>query len=97
MLIRIVRMTFQEDNVDDFLKVFEASKEKIKGFEGCEHLELHKDYHAPNIFSTYSIWVNDAALDNYRHSELFKGVWKQTKPLFKEKPVAFSNRRHIVV
>ncbi len=90
-------MTFQEKKVDDFLKVFEASKEKIKGFTGCTHLELHRDYHAPNIFSTYSIWENDEALDNYRHSELFESVWAQTKVLFKEKPVAFSNRRHIMV
>lgn len=97
MLIRVVRMTFQDDKVNDFLKVFEESKEKIRSFDGCQHLELHKDYHAPNIYSTYSIWENDQALDNYRHSNLFKGVWAQTKVLFKEKPVAFSNRRHIVV
>lgn len=90
-------MTFQDDKVNDFLKVFEESKEKIRSFDGCQHLELHKDYHAPNIYSTYSIWENDQALDSYRHSELFKGVWAQTKVLFKEKPVSFSNRRHIVV
>jgi len=91
MLIRIVRMTFQEDKVEDFLKVFNESKHKIAGFEGCEHLELHKDYHKPNIFSTYSFWKNDKALDNYRHSDLFKSVWAKTKVLFADKPVAFSN------
>lgn len=92
MLIRIVRMTFQDDKVEDFLKVFEASKNKIRAFEGCKHLELHRDYSKPNVFSTYSHWEDDKALDGYRHSKLFKGVWAQTKPLFSAKPIAFSNK-----
>lgn len=90
-------MTFREDEVDNFLEVFNDSKRKIKNFEGCQHLELLKDYHQPNIFSTYSIWENDLALDAYRHSELFKEVWKQTKALFKEKPIAFSSEKYIEV
>ncbi|MTI38222.1 putative quinol monooxygenase [Fulvivirga lutimaris] len=97
MLIRIVRMTFQEDKVEDFLKVFEESKEKIRHFPGCSHLELLKDYNHDNIFSTYSYWEDDEALNNYRFSELFKGVWSKTKPLFKEKPVAFSSKKYIEV
>jgi len=85
-------MTFQEDKTEDFLKVFNESKNKIRGFEGCKHLELHQDYHKPNVFSTFSIWEDDKALDGYRHSDLFKGVWANTKVLFAEKPVAFSNK-----
>ncbi len=88
-------MTFQEDRVDDFLKVFDESKEKIRNFPGCSHLELLKDYHNPAIYSTYSYWEDDNALDNYRHSELFKGVWASTKVLFAEKPVAFSSQKYI--
>lgn len=97
MLIRIVRMTFQEDKVEDFLEVFNQSKDRIRAFEGCEHLELHKDFHADHIFSTYSIWRDDQCLDNYRHSDLFKGVWKETKALFSEKPIAFSNEKYMEV
>lgn len=97
MLIRIVRMTFREDEVDNFIQVFNDSKLKIRNFKGCQHLELLKDYHKPNIFSTYSMWENDQALDAYRHSELFGAVWKQTKALFKEKPVAFSSEKYIEV
>ncbi|MTI19716.1 antibiotic biosynthesis monooxygenase [Fulvivirga sp. RKSG066] len=93
MLVRIVRMTFKADKVDDFLKVFEESKHKIRAFDGCRHLELHRDYHKKNVFSTYSHWIDDAALDGYRHSDLFKGVWAQTKALFDEKPIAFSNQK----
>jgi heme-degrading monooxygenase HmoA len=90
-------MTFRPDEVENFLRVFESSKHKIRGFEGCNHLELLKDYTAPDIFSTYSIWDNEEALNRYRHSDLFKAVWAETKPLFSEKPVAFSSKKYIVV
>lgn len=90
MLVRVVRMTFQENKVDEFLALFQATKQQIRHFEGCQHLELLRDYHHQNIYSTYSHWVDDQALDDYRHSELFRSVWGQTKPLFKEKPIAFS-------
>jgi quinol monooxygenase YgiN len=86
-------MTFEERNVKEFLEIFEESKQSIKGFEGCLHLELLQDYHLPNVFLTYSHWENDGALDNYRHSDLFEKVWAKTKPLFSDKPVAFSSQR----
>lgn len=90
-------MTFEPESVEAFLQVFDTSKEKIRNFPGCQHLELHKDYNADNIFSTYSIWENEEALNAYRHSDLFKSVWAQTKPKFSEKPVAFSSKKHIEV
>lgn len=90
-------MSFKKESVKDFLKVFDESKNKIRNFPGCNHLELLKDYHDPTIFSTYSIWEDDKALDNYRHSELFKGVWAETKALFKDKPQAFSSEKYIEV
>ena len=96
-LIRIVRMTFQEDQVNTFLEVFNQSKSKIRHFEGCTHLTLMQDYHKPNIFTTYSHWEDDQALDNYRHSDLFKSVWKETKKLFDDKPLAFSLKKFMEV
>ena len=90
MLIRIVRMTFQEDKVEAFLENFEKIKNKIRGFDGCEHLELWRDANDPNIFVTYSHWQSEEHLNAYRHSELFKGVWTYTKPLFAAKTSAFS-------
>ena len=97
MLIRIVRMTFKEDSVDEFLAIFEESKNKIKTFPGCHYLELHRDYDRANIFITYSKWEDDNALNDYRKSELFGEVWERTKRLFSEPPVAFSNREVEVV
>jgi len=92
MLIRIVRMTFRVDKVEEFKNIFNSKKQNIRTFPGCNHLELHQDYHSENIFSTYSHWDNEEALDNYRKSELFKEVWEQTKSLFLEPPLAFSSK-----
>ncbi|GAB4335608.1 MAG: antibiotic biosynthesis monooxygenase [Flammeovirgaceae bacterium] len=90
MLIRIVRMTFQTEKVQDFLEIFENSKEKIRAFEGCQHLELLQDKNAPNVFMTYSYWNDENALEKYRQSELFQTTWNRTKALFSDKPMAFS-------
>lgn len=97
MLIRIVRMTFRPEEVDAFLQLFEETKERIRHFEGCSHLELLKDYNEDNIFSTYSKWENEECMNAYRHSELFKEVWKQTKAKFADKPIAFSSKEFIQV
>ena len=97
MLIRTVRMTFRAEEVDNFLALFEASKNKIRKFEGCQHLELLKDYNQSNIFSTYSIWESEAALNDYRNSALFAEVWRETKAKFEAKPIAFSSKKFIEV
>lgn len=89
-LIRIVRMTFQENKVADFLEIFESSKDKIAAMPGCNSVTLLQDYNESHIFSTYSIWDSEDDLNNYRKSELFGGVWKATKKLFADKPLAFS-------
>ena len=86
-------MTFQPEKVDDFLKIFNDSKTKIRGFEGCRHLELWQDHCQTHIFTTYSFWEDEQALNQYRDSELFKEVWGHTKVLFAEKPRAYSQKK----
>ncbi|MFC5191991.1 putative quinol monooxygenase [Algoriphagus aquatilis] len=93
MLIRIVRMTFRPEEVEAFLKNFEANKLSIRNSPGCKHLELWQDDHEKNIFMTYSHWESEEALNKYRDSELFKSVWSFTKALFAEKPQAFSTKK----
>lgn len=90
MIIRIVKMTFDPARVSEFVKVFDASKERIRNFEGCSHLKLLNDINSPNIFFTYSHWESEDHLNAYRDSELFKTTWAQTKVLFAEKPEAWS-------
>lgn len=90
MFVRIVKMGFQEDKIDQFMDNFEENKGKIRGFEGCEFLELYRDKHNTNRFFTYSYWKDEESLEKYRNSDLFKNVWAQTKVLFNEKPEAWS-------
>ena len=90
MFVRIVKMSFEASNINIFLKLFNSKKEYIRNFAGCRFLELYRDKTNPNVFFTYSYWENENDLENYRHSELFKGVWAKTKPLFNAKPEAWS-------
>lgn len=97
MLIRLVKMTFAPEHVEQFRQVFNDSKERIRAFEGVNHLELWNDKDHPNIFFTYSIWDNAECLERYRRSELFKSVWSRTKVLFSDRPQAWSNHREVVL
>ena len=91
MLIRTVRMTFHPARVPDFLALFAGARPKIAAQPGCRHLALWRDARYPNIFTTYSLWDDAAALDAYRHSELFRTTWAETKPLFAARPAAHSH------
>lgn len=90
MILRIVQMTFREEETQNFLTLFNERKELIRGFEGCNHLELWQDAKQSNIYFTYSIWDSEEHLDHYRFSELFKDTWAKTKALFADKPKAWS-------
>jgi len=89
-LIRIVKLTFAADRVNDFLKAFDERKEMIASFEGCSSVELLRDIQNPNIFFTYSKWNNEQSLEKYRNSELFNTVWNTVKKWFADKPEAWS-------
>lgn len=90
MIVRIVKMGFNKNKIEEFLNNFNANKTKIRDFKGCEFLELYRDKNNPNIFFTYSYWNSEADLECYRHSDLFKNIWSKTKPLFNIKPEAWS-------
>ena len=90
MITRIVRMEFHPDRVDDFLKVFEANKNRIAGYPGCLRLELHRNISEPQTLYTISRWISEDALNDYRASELFLSTWKQTKIHFAAPAQAWS-------
>ncbi|MDQ1166019.1 heme-degrading monooxygenase HmoA [Flavobacterium sp. SORGH_AS 622] len=79
MFVRIVKMSFHEEKIPDFLENFESVKEKIRNAEGNRFLELYQDKNDKCIFFTYSYWETEADLENYRNSELFNMVWDFTK------------------
>jgi len=90
MITRIVKMTFQTDKIAEFQRLFESQHTKIKSFKGCQNVVLYQDIHDHSVFFTYSHWDNEEALEAYRHSELFKSIWKATKVLFRERAAAWS-------
>lgn len=90
MITRIVRLTFDETKLANFIQVFENSKLHIAAFEGCLGLQLMQDATEKNIMYTLSYWESEAHLNKYRFSSLFKTTWAQTKILFANKPQAFS-------
>ncbi len=90
MLIRIVRMTFKEEHREEFLAIFKSNQARIEAMPGCFKVELMQDWDDPKVFITYSTWKDQQALEAYRNSELFRGVWKQTKALFAQRAQAFS-------
>ncbi len=90
MIKRIVKMSFKPENIETFKTIFETNWQRIKGFEGCSHVELLQDKNNPEIFFTYSLWQSEEHLNNYRNSELFNTVWSSTKALFNAKPEAWS-------
>ncbi len=83
-------MHFQSGKTDEFLQIFESNKKFIAAFEGCHSVELQRDINKPEIFFTISKWESEESLENYRNSDLFKGVWAKTKILFSEKAEAWS-------
>ncbi len=97
MIIRIVRMYLATEYVDEFLEIFNRTKEAIRSVSGCSHLELLRDPDHGNFFSTLSHWENIQNLEEYRNSELFKNVWGRVKPLFSKPAEAFSLEKFIAV
>lgn len=90
-------MRFHEDKIEAFLNNFEEVKHHIRNFEGNRFLELYQDKNDNRIFFTYSYWENEEALENYRKSDLFEGVWSFTKTLFSDKPEAWSVDRLVTL
>jgi quinol monooxygenase YgiN len=89
-------MTFREEATEDFLTLFSQTRDQIRQFPGCLHLELWQDFHQPGVYLTYSHWNTEEALNTYRQSELFTQTWAQTKVLFAEKPQVFSMKKAMI-
>ena len=90
MITRIVKMEFRPEEVENFKRLFDSKKSKIRSFKGCKHLELWQDINMPETFMTYSFWESESHLNAYRDSALFKEVWSQTKAKFAQRPHAWS-------
>jgi quinol monooxygenase YgiN len=90
MITRIVKLTFEPQNVDEFQAIFNRSSALIRAFEGCQGVRLMRDLDNPFIFFTISIWDSEAHLNRYRKSEFFIATWASTKKLFAAPAIAHS-------
>jgi Uncharacterized conserved protein len=89
MFVRIVKMSFKSDKINDFKAIFENKKEQIRQSKGCLLLELYQDNYNPQVFFTYSYWQTEHDLENYRQSEFLKNLARH-KASFNKKPEAWS-------
>lgn len=94
MIVRIVKMKFRPESIDQFFELFDSVNSQIANFEGCAGMMLLRDKIDSNCCFTYSIWRSEEALDNYRKSKLFKQVWPQTKAHFAAPAKAWSTTTH---
>ena len=85
MLVRIVKLTFKKEELPAFFQEFETHKNTIASFPGCRGMKLLKGIDDPTVVMTYSHWDNKDALNNYRESDLFTGLWTKIKPMFANK------------
>ncbi len=96
MIKRIVKMSFKPQHIEDFKTIFKTNWQHIKGFKGCQHVELLQDKNNLSVFFTYSLWDSEESIENYRNSDLFNTVWLATKVLFNDKPEAWSVEQVLV-
>lgn len=90
MITRIVKLTFETEKISDFLAYFDTINTRVSSFPNCFGMRLMQDIHNPNIVFTYSNWSSEVALNAYRDSELFQGVWSTIKPWFGAKAEAWT-------
>lgn len=90
MIVRLVRLCFNDNYTENFKEIFDNSKEAIEAHTGCSSLELLQDIKRPNVFFTKSLWDSEVLLNEYRSSETFREIWSEIKPNFCEQPQAWS-------
>lgn len=90
MLHRIVKLSFAENKVDEFLQLFNDNAHRIRNFPGCNYLQLQREV-GTNVLFTYSLWDSDEALQAYRKSEVFREIWTEMKKGFNDRPEAWSS------
>ncbi|MFZ1687538.1 MAG: antibiotic biosynthesis monooxygenase family protein [Flavobacteriales bacterium] len=93
MVVRVVKMTFRQEECARFLELFAGWRQRISIFPGCRHLELLHATDDTRVFMTYSEWDSDSDLENYRKSDVFASVWPTVKAMFEEPAAAWSMER----
>jgi hypothetical protein len=83
-------MQIKDTEIENFVSLVKTIRNKILSSEGCTQVNILEDKQNPSTFFSYSLWNSEQDLENYRNSELFKGVWSEAKALFSEPAQAWS-------
>lgn len=92
MITRIVKLSFEPDNIELFLELFRQHALNMQDVAGCVSLQLLRDDLDQHIFFTISVWREHHYLEQYRRSELFRTTWIKVKLLFKDRPQAWTTQ-----
>lgn len=90
MIVRVVKMQFDLNFIEEFKILFTEVKPKISNFEGCLGVKLLQHETDLSVFFTISEWRKADDLENYRKSDLFIETWAKVKPNFSAKAEAWS-------
>ena len=89
-ILRIVRMEFELESIEQFDKMFHEVKHHIEAMPGCQQVLLFTSPNRPAIRTTLSWWSHEDDLNAYRSSKFFGEIWPKTKANFKDDPIAWS-------
>jgi autoinducer 2-degrading protein len=91
MVTRIVKLTFKESHIEEFLEFFETIKHKVNEYPGCMGMQLMQQKDNKLVVFTYSQWEKEEDLNSYRDSGTFGNVWPNIKPWFDARPEAWTS------
>lgn len=95
MIYRVVKLEFSPEEVPVVKPLFEAVASKVRGANGCTHLEILFDLNTRGKVITYSYWEREEDLHAYRQSDFFRAFWSSIKPRFSRPAEAWSMERPI--
>ena len=90
MITRIIKITIDPVNTDDFRQFITLMKDNFSTIGGCQHIDILNDKEDKNIFFMYTIWETEAMLNKYRKSELNKTFWNKLNQWSIKEPQAWT-------
>lgn len=90
MIIRVVKLQFKQEVLEEALSELRSIAPKVRSMEGCRFLEIGVRSRDKGLVITYSYWDGVDYLNAYRSSDIFKEFWSSIKPLFDAKAEAWS-------
>ncbi len=79
MIVRVVHLPADPEKFDELAELYERGAKVVRSWPGALKLELFHDSEEPYTLVTISHWESEEALQDYRHSEYFRGFWPKVR------------------